>query len=167
MSKHDMTDFSGDNDDENNIIDKKEEHSFKNTVFVHDFNQCTQDSETIVAIWSDVLCHVRETDPQIKSAFLRSDNAGCYPSVNTFVAAKQVSEKISVTKRRIDFCDPQDGKGSCDRYAAVIKLNTRRYLNENHNVASASEFVEACHSHKGVKDVLARICHIKNSTRAK
>ena len=47
----------------------------------------------------------------------------------------------------------------------VIKSNIRRYLDENHNVTSASEFPEACHSYKGVKGVLALECQIENNDR--
>ena len=65
--------------------------------------------------------------------------------------------------KRFDSCDPQGGKGSCDRYAAVIKSNVRRYLNENHNVTSAPEFVETSRSHKRVKGVFALDCVIENN----
>ncbi|CAF4902432.1 unnamed protein product, partial [Rotaria magnacalcarata] len=78
-----------------------------------------------------------------------------------------ISEKTGIAIGRIDFCDLQDDKGPCDRYAAVIKSNIRRYLSENHNITSASEFVEACHSHKGVKGVLALGCQIMNNARKK
>ena len=115
-------------------------------MFVHVFDQSTQDSETVVAILNDILCHMKVTDPHIKNVFIRSDNTGCYHSANTLVSAKHVSERTGISIIRIDFCDPQGGKGPCDRYAAVIKSNVRRYLNENHNVTTASEFVEACES---------------------
>jgi hypothetical protein len=161
ITDQEMTDLSGENDVEYNTNDKKQRNSFKYKVFVHVFDQCTQNSETVVAILNDVICRVKETDPQIKKAFIRSDNAGCYHSANTLVSAKKISEKTGVTIRRIDFCDPQGGKGPCDRYAAVIKSNVRRYLNDNHNVTSASEFIEACHSHKGVKGVFALDCRIE------
>jgi hypothetical protein len=163
ITEHEMTDLSGENNDDNNVIDEKQKHSFKYKVFVHVFDQCTQDSETVVAILNDVLSHVKETDPEIKNAFIRSDNAGCYHSANTLVSAKRISEKTGIAIKRIDFCDPQGGKGPCDRYAAVIKSNIRRYLNENHNVTNASEFIEACHSHKGVKGVFALDCRIENN----
>ena len=77
--------------------------------------------------------------------------------------AKQISDKTDIVIKRIDFCDPQGGKGPCDRYAAVIKSNVRRCLNENHNVTTASEFVEACHSYKGVKGVFAFDCRIEDN----
>jgi hypothetical protein len=158
-----MIDVSEENNGDNIVVDKKMKHSYKYKVFVHVFDQCTQDSEKVVAILNDVLCRVKETDPWIKNAFIRSDNAGCYHSANTLVSAKQVSERTGISIRRIDFCDPQGGKGSCDHYAAVIKSNVRRYLNENHNVTTASEFVEACHSHKGVNGVHALNCRIESS----
>ncbi|CAF3329657.1 unnamed protein product [Rotaria sp. Silwood2] len=67
----------------------------------------------------------------------------------------------------MDVCDPQCVKDPWDRYAAVIKSNMRRYLNENHNATNASEFVEALHSHKGVKGALALDCEITNNMRQK
>ena len=166
-NEHEMTDLSQENEDDDSVINKIETNSFKYKIFVHVFDQCSQDSETIVAILNDILCLVKETDSQIKSAFIRSDNAGCYHSADTLVAAKQISERTGIAIRQIDFCDPQGGKSPCDRYAAVIKSHIRRYLNENHNVTSASEFVEACHSHKGVNGVLAFNCQITNNTRKK
>jgi len=137
ISDHEMADMPEENNDDNKVIDKKKKHSFKYKVFVHAFDRCTQDSETVVVILNDVLCKVKETDPQIKNAFIRSDNAGCYHSTNTLASAKHISEQTGVAIKRIDFCDPQGGKGPCDRYAVVIKSNVRRYLNENHNVTTA------------------------------
>ena len=168
FSECEMVDLSAENADEPSVINNDETNSFKYKVFVHVFDQCTQDSETIVAILNDVLFRIKETDPQIKKAFIRSDNAGCYHSVNTLISAKQISDHSGITIERIDFCDPQGGKGPCDRYAAVIKSNVRRYLNENHNATNASEFIEACHSYKGVKGVFAFDCRIvKNDSKKK
>ena len=157
ISEQEMTDFLENKNDDNHVIDKKEEHSFKYKVFVHVVDLCMQDSETAVAILNDVLCYVKQTDPQIKNAIIRLDNAGDCHSTNALVSAKEVSEKTGVAIKPIDFCNPQGGKGSCDRYAAVIKSNIRRYLNENHNVTSTSEFVEACHSYNGALDFDCRI----------
>lgn len=53
--------------------------------------------------------------------------------------------------------------GSSDRYAAVIKSHVRRYLNEKHDVTNAEQFVEACLSYGGVKDVNAVECQFKPS----
>ena len=162
-----LTDFSGEVDDGDSVIARQKTQCFKYKVFVHVFDHCTQDSETVVAIMKNVLCRIKESDPQIKKAFIRSDNAGCYHSANTLVAAKQISADTGITIKRIDFCDPQGGKGPCDRYAAVIKSNVRRYLDENHNVTNAPEFIEACHSHRGVKGVVAFDCRIEKNESTK
>ncbi|CAF4148956.1 unnamed protein product [Adineta steineri] len=165
ISEHEMTDLSGENDDKKNKSDRKKNPCFKYKVFLHVFDQCNQDSETVVTILNDVLHRVKETDPQIKKAFIRSDNAGCHHCANTLVSAKLILEKTGIAISRIDFCDPQGENGICDRCAAIIKSFIRRYLNENHNVTCASEFIEACHSYNGVRDVLALDCQIVNITR--
>lgn len=51
--------------------------------------------------------------------------------------------------------------GPSDRYAAVIKSHVRRYLNEKHDVTNAEQFVEACLSHGGVKNVNVVECRFK------
>ncbi|CAF4680780.1 unnamed protein product, partial [Didymodactylos carnosus] len=47
-----------------------------------------------------------------------------------------------------DFSDPQAGKGPCDRMAATIKYNIRRYVDEKHNCTNSQEFVVAARSTK-------------------
>jgi hypothetical protein len=59
---------------------------------------------------------------------------------------KQLFENIGVLIRRVDFSEPQAGKGPCDRKAAVIKGEIRRYVDENHDCTNAREFVAAAKS---------------------
>ncbi|CAF4717350.1 unnamed protein product [Rotaria socialis] len=74
----------------------------------------------------------------------------------------QVISDLSIENEE-DMNDIIRGNGPCDRYAAVIKSNARRYLNENHNVTNAPEFVAACQSYKGIKGVPAFDCRIEKS----
>jgi hypothetical protein len=46
----------------------------------------------------------------------------------------------------MDFSEAQAGKGPCDRKAAVIKGEIRRYVDEKHNCATSAEFVAAAKS---------------------
>ena len=154
----DMTDLSEEIESDNTVSIRARKNVFEYKVFVHVFDESAQDSDIVLAILKDVLSRVKNSDPQIAKAFIRSDNAGCYHSADTIVSAIHMWELTGIVIKRVDFCDPQGGKGPCDRYAAVIKSHIRRYLNENHNVTNASEFVEACHSYKGVKGVLALNC---------
>ena len=79
------------------------------------------------------------------SAFLRQDNAGCYHNL--------MKTQTGVSVRRVDFSDPQGGKGACDRKAATIKAHIRRHINEGHDVQNASEFKEAVSSNGGINGV--------------
>ncbi|CAF3352231.1 unnamed protein product, partial [Rotaria sp. Silwood2] len=45
---------------------------------------------------------------------------------------------------------PQSGKGNCDRMAAVIKCNLRRYIDKKHNVTNSKEFIEAARETKNL-----------------
>jgi len=55
--------------------------------------------------------------------------------------------------KRVDFSDPQGGKGPCDRKAATIKTHVRKYINENHDVQTAHDFKEAMPSHGEISGV--------------
>ena len=54
---------------------------------------------------------------------------------------------------RVDFSDPQGGKGACDRRAASIKAHVWRYINKGHDVQTANDFKEAMMSSGGIKGV--------------
>lgn len=54
---------------------------------------------------------------------------------------------------RVDFSDPQGGKGPCDRRAASIKAHVRRYTNEGHDVLTEHDLKEAMLSHGGMNGV--------------
>ncbi|KAK3738819.1 hypothetical protein QZH41_000398, partial [Actinostola sp. cb2023] len=81
------------------------------------------------------------------------DNAGCYHSSPTIVGASFEDQFHGVSVKRMDFSDPQGGKGSCDRKAASIKSHMRVYLNEGNNIETASEVVKAIQSSGGVRGV--------------
>ncbi|CAF4596915.1 unnamed protein product, partial [Didymodactylos carnosus] len=93
-------------------------------------------------------------------AYIRSDNAGCYHSAETILSIPQISKNTGITITRIDFSDPQGGKAACDRFAAVIKSHIRRYLNEENDVTTAEQFVNASRSYGGVKNVSVVECRL-------
>ena len=53
-----------------------------------------------------------------------------------------MARKTGIAVGRVDFSDPQGGKGACDQKAATIKAHVRRYVNEGHDVETASQFKE-------------------------
>jgi hypothetical protein len=100
-------DDSNDDDD-----DEKQGDRFEQKVFVHVFDQCVQDSDVVVAIIKDVLTRVKLNSSRIQAAYIRSDNAGCYHSAQTIISMVQISKETGIKIQRIDFSDPQGGKGN-------------------------------------------------------
>ena len=82
-------------------------------------------------------CHnIKEGEPRNKNAFFRQDNAGCYHSASTVLDCKNISKRTGISIRRMDFSDPQGGKGPCDRFATTMKNHVRTYVNEGHDVVT-------------------------------
>ena len=91
--------------------------------------------------------------PEIIQAFFRQDNAGCYHCSNTVSALARMEKEVGIKVTRVDFSDPQGGKGAADRLAATCKCHIRIYINEGHNVTTAEEMREALLSHGGISGV--------------
>lgn len=87
--------------------------------FVHILLSSNQNSAAVIYLLEHTLRTLKSDQPEITSAYLRSDNAGCYHSAATILAipAIQSSSKISIVA--VNFSDPQGGKGSADRMAAT------------------------------------------------
>lgn len=132
--------------------------------FVHLFESCNQDSCAVLAILNDVFGQLKGVMPQLKSVYLRQDNAGCYHCALTLVTARQVAELNDLCLFRMDFSDPQGGKGSCDRKAATIKSHMAVYLNSGHDIDTSSQMQEAIESFGGVSGVKVKLCSPPSST---
>ncbi|CAH1252459.1 Hypp9299 [Branchiostoma lanceolatum] len=128
--------------------------------FIHLFQTCTQDSSSVVSILQHTVQQLKEELPTLQSIYIRSDNAGCYHNTLLFQAAKHINQTAGVTIRRIDYCDPQGGKGSCDRQAATVKSHIKTWINEGHNVETATEFKTAVESRGGIPGVKVFLCEV-------
>ena len=117
--------------------------------FVHIFRKCSQDSPTVVAIVDDVVRQLKTTMPDGEMVYLRQDNVGCYHSAPTILALQQIAKKYKV-QIRLDFSDPQGGKGTWDRKAASLKNHIKMYLNSGKDVDSAEQMKDAIESFGGV-----------------
>ena len=124
--------------------------------FVHVFDDCTQDKVAVLSILEHVLKTIKAEKPAIRKAHLQSDNAGCYHNPLNLFAMKSLSQRTGIAVESYNYTETQSGKGICDRKIASMKQHIRRYVNENHDVVTASEIMEALHSHGGVKG--CRVC---------
>lgn len=121
--------------------------------FVHIAKNCSQDSDDVASIMEHTLRHLKSEHPEITAAAYKQDNTGCYHSAAMLTACHFMEKETGIRVKRIDFSDPQGGKGSCDRKAATIKAHVRRYINEGHDVSNAEALREAILSQGGVRGV--------------
>ena len=96
-------------------------------------------SSAVLAIMEDVIGKLKAIIPSLKAIFYRQDNAGCYRSGATITGAPKAGHVHGVTIKRLDFSDPQGGKGSCDRKAATIKAHMKVHLNEGNDIENARQ----------------------------
>ena len=99
---------------------KNTEGELQMLTFVNIFQSCTQDNCSVLAVMSDVLQELKVVMPALDSVYFWQDNAGCYHCGATIMGAVQCGELCGVTVKRMDFADPQGGKGACDRKAGCI-----------------------------------------------
>ena len=127
----------------------------------HLFNSCSQDWFGVPSILENLLIAIRSSNPSVKKAYLRSDEAGCYHNSQLIVAARDIGERVGVSIERYDFFEPQSGKDVCDRMLCPMKGAIRRYRKEGHDILSVIDMytalkeraVKACTAAKSKKDL--------------
>ena len=124
----------------------------------HVFKSCSQDSCAVLSVMSDTLKNLRVVMPQLQSVYYWQDNAGCYHCGNTIALVPMVGQLHGMTVKRIYFCDPQGGKGACDRKSAAIKSHRKVYLNSGNNIETADDMKEAILSFGGMPSVRVTSC---------
>ena len=126
--------------------------------FVHVFQTCNQDSYAVLSVMKDVIGKLKSHLSQLKPVFYRQHNAKCYHCGATIVGARFASRFHGVSVKRLDFSDPQGGKGPCNRKAASLKLHMSVHLNQGSNIETSKEMVDAIQSSRGVPGVDVILC---------
>ena len=121
--------------------------------FIHIIESCNQESSSVVKIMQDVIRTIKLENKEISGAYFRQDNAGCYHSSSTILSCPLISASTGVKIHRIDFSDPQGGKGAADRLAATCKSHVRIFINEGNDVTTANQLKDALLSHGGIEGV--------------
>ena len=131
--------------------------------FIHIFESAAaQDSSSVLAILNDVFSQLKTIMPELQTVYIRNDNAGCYHCSQTLIIAPQIAKRHGLQISRIDFSEPQGGKGACDRKAATIKSHMAKYLNSGHDIETAAQMKEAIESSRGVRGVTVKLCSPPN-----
>ena len=146
------------------VVFRRKSGELQSQAFIHIVQSCSQDSTAVILMMQHVLKTLKTEYPEINWAYLRQDNAGCYHCANTVLACQTMEQSTGIKVARLDFSDPQGGKGAADRLAATCKCHIRIYLNEGHDVTTAEEMREALLSHGGVEGVRVALLPSINQT---
>ena len=110
-----------------------------------------QDSLTVVHIWQHSLKVIK--DNSISQVYMRQDNAGCYHSNPTILAANIIEKSTGVQIKQIDYSDPQGGKRCSRSSGSPGKSHIRVYINKGHDVTTVEEMKTALFSNGGLDGV--------------
>ena len=135
------------------VVARRLNGKLQNQSFVHIVKNCNQDSSVVIRIMEHILRTLKTENPEISTAFFRQDNAGCYHHATMLAACRSMGDVTGIAVSRVDFSDPQGGKGPCDRKAATIKAHVRRFVNEGHDVQTPKDLETAMLSAEGVPGV--------------
>ena len=102
----------------------------------------------------DVVSKLKKELQHLESVYYRQDNAGCYHCGASITGANLIGKDTVVFVRRMDFSDPQGGKGACDRKA---KSHMKIHLNAGNNIETGQEMVAAMLSSGGIPGVHATL----------
>ena len=126
---------------------------------IHVFQSCSQDSLAVLAVVDDIMKQLKDVMLGIKAINFPQDNAGCYHSAATILGIHLLASKHNVNVR-MDFSDPQGGKGACDRKAASVKSHMKTYLNAGNDIETAEQMKEAIESAGGLHGVRVILCDL-------
>ena len=140
------------------VATRKSGLKYEMLTFVHIFPSCSQDNCAVIAVMADVIKQLKITMPSLSSVYYRQDNAGCYHCGATITCAKLLGLPDNVAIKRLDFSDPQGGKGPCDRKAATIKSHMRIHLNSGNDIETPAQMKDAILSSGGVPAVNVTLC---------
>ena len=138
---------------------------FQARTYIHLFEDCVQNWFAVASIIEHTLTTLKAANPNIQEAFLRSDNAGCYHCAYLLLSLPSLGERAGIRIVRYDFSEPQAGKDVCDRRIATVKSHMRRYINEGHDIKSASDMKAAIDSYGGVKGCQAAVVKVQESSQ--
>ena len=144
------------------VVARKKQEKLQSQSFVHIVENCNQDSSVVVRIMEHIVRTLKRENPPLTTAFFRQDNAGCYHNSTMLAACRSMEAVTGIAVSRVDFSDPQGGKGPCDRKAATIKAHVRRFSNEGNDVQTPKTAMVSAGGLSGIRVALVDSLGIKD-----
>lgn len=138
------------------LMKKHDGTNYKSVYYVM-LDKCDQDLLDILNIAEIVAEKFCQDHNEIKSLFIKSDNA-------TPELVHNILKKYKIQLEQYDFSEPQKGKDACDREAAYGKQKLRIYLDKSlgHKVSNAKDLLHAIISDGGPKNSKGIVLCIDN-----
>ena len=146
------------------VTRERETQKAKVLSYAHLFDSCAQDWYAVASILENLFLNIRQTLPEVKRAFLRSDEAGCYHNSQLIAAAKDIGDRVGITVVAYDFSEPQQGKDICDRVLCPMKAAIRKYCAEGHDIVNVRDMREAL-KERPVKGTTAAVSLLDESSK--
>ena len=112
---------------------------------------------------ADVIQQLKSIMPSLTTIYYRQDNASCYHCGHVIISLSRLGQKEGIVLKRLDFSDPQGGKGVCDRKAATIKSHMRVFLNSGNDIETPEQMFKAMVSFGGVPSLNVTLCELFTS----
>ena len=126
--------------------------AFSVDIFVRIFDNRIENQITVATITQDTLSTLKRLYPELRGAYLRSDNAGCYHGSYLLTSVPSVGSYSGIKVIGYDFSEAQHRKDICHRKTATMKQHARCFVAETKtNILTAFELKEALESNGGVK----------------
>ncbi|CAB4014644.1 hypothetical protein AC249_AIPGENE19513, partial [Paramuricea clavata] len=147
------------------VFRDEESGKLRVTSYAHLFNKCTQDWYAVASIIENLFQYLKNQNPLLCKAYLRSDEAGCYHNNNLIGAMKDIGKRVGITIERYDYSEPHSGKDICDRIICPLKTSIRTYCCEGHDILTATDMRDAL-QRRPVKGTTASVNVVDESKQA-
>ena len=107
-------------------------------------NQDKQSAATNVALLKKSLLIYKKSNPEVRSCFVRSDNAGNYHSSALILPlwAESVTGRLAIPITAMEFTAAGDGKSAADGFSAIIKRKVAKEVNMGEDATDADSFAK-------------------------
>ena len=143
---------------------KKEEELVKHVYFTAIY-RCDQGSKDVISLADAVLDKVKHDEPNLRSLYAKSDNAGCYQGNLSAESIYQLCHRKGIKLLHYDYNEPCCGKDQCDREGASAKTIIRSYVDPGKDLLTAEDLHKSLHYGYGMKNSQIAVAEINKYQR--
>ncbi|XP_052083876.1 uncharacterized protein LOC127721237 [Mytilus californianus] len=108
----------------------------------------------------DVLLRIKTLQPNLQEVFLKSDNAGCYHSLQLMAFIWKNNSLFDLQVKEYNFSEVQSGKDLCDSRTGTCRMHVLKFANEGNNIENPADLKRALESNKGVRNTFVTLVDI-------